>query len=130
MLTADLLGPVICTLPRSLSYSIIGGSFSIIEHLYKCLEYELFEDPLTEYGLTNEGEDMPSSLDGEKPKNAQPGAARLSKVECGKLSRELSNKLSRAQHQVLHKKDHCSRKQQEKGATKKSYMDKHHKWST
>jgi hypothetical protein len=89
----------------------------------------LFEDPLTEYGSNDEGKDIPSGLDGEEPGNAQPRAAGLSRVEHGKLNRELLNKLSRAQHRVLHKKDHCSRKQQGKGATEKSYMDKHHKWS-
>jgi hypothetical protein len=129
VLTADLLGPVVCALPGSLGCSITGGSFSIAEHLHKCLERELFEDPLTEYGSTDEGEDMPSDLDGEEPGNAQPGAARLSRAERGKLSRELSNKLSRAQRRALHKKDRRNRKQQGQGATEKSYMDKHRKLS-
>jgi hypothetical protein len=129
VLTADLLGPVVCALPGSLGCSITGESFSIAEHLHRCLERELFEDPLTEYGSTDEDEDMPSDLDGEEPGNAQPGAARLSRVERGKLSRELSNKLSRAQRRALHKKDRRNRRRKGKGATEKSHMDKHRRWS-
>jgi hypothetical protein len=90
-----LLGSIVYTLSELLSYSITGESFSIAEHLHRCLEYELFKDLLIEYGSTDKGENMLSNLDGKESRNTQPGTARLSRVKHGKLSRELLNKLSR-----------------------------------
>jgi len=99
----------------------MGESFLIADHLHKCLERELFEDLLTEYGSTDKGEDMPSDLDGEEPGNAQAGAAGLSRVDRGELSR--------AQCEGLRKKDRRRRRRQEKAPAEKGYMDKHRKRS-